>query len=201
VSAQDWWLSLIALEVKMSRPEDKTETHFEETGSLPKPGVVGRVVRLLVGLLLLSGLYSMLTDGLSLFSLRVAPRSWTFWLFVVIAFYVTPYVVNIGFGTNWRRVPQLFIAVTAGVLIAIDLIAYGTWWAPPLGTFVWVWLVYFSAHLGFSFVLSTLLGTPGCEMRAIPHMWTLLTGKATREHYCPGPLDRIDKWEAGRKTA
>ena len=182
----------------MSRP-DKIETRFEEQGSLPRPGLVGRVLRLLLGLFLLWSLYIMLTDGLSLFSLTFAPSSWTFWLFVVFAFHLTPYVVNIAFGTNWRRKPQIFVAAVAACLIAVDFAVYGTWWAPPLGAFLWVWLVYFSAHLGFSLVLSALLGTPGCEMRAIPHLWTIVTGKPTKEHYCPGLLDRIDKWETGGK--
>ena len=46
-----------------------------------------------------------------------------------------------------------------------------------------------------SFVLSSILSTPGCEMRAIPHAWTLLTGHVTPEHYCPGALDRVDRFE------
>ena len=182
----------------MNRPENKLETHFEEPGSLPRPRVVGRAVRMFFGVMLLGGLYTMVTDGVSLFSLTVAPSGGSFWLFALIAFYLTPYVVNIGFSRNWRRRPQVFIAVTIGVLIAVDLVIYGAWWAPPLGAFMWVWLVYFSAHLGFSFVLSTFLGTPGCEMRAIPHLWTVLTGNSTKEHYCPGPLDRIDQWEGAR---
>lgn len=125
--AEDEGLWLIALERKMNRPQNKVETHFEEPGSLPRPGVVGRIARFLAGLILLGGSYTMLTDGRSLFSLTVAPRSWTFWLFVVIAFHITPYVVNIGFGKNWRRLPQGVIALAAGVLIAIDFAAYGTW--------------------------------------------------------------------------
>ena len=185
----------------MNRPADKTETHFEEPGSLRKPGVVGRIVRLLFGVILLQALWQMLTDGASMVSLSVAPRGWSFWFFVAIAFHITPYVVNIGFSRNWRRKPQVFIAAAAGALIAVDFAVYGTWWAPPLGTFVWIWLVYFSAHLGFSFVLSTILGTPGCEMRAIPHLWTILSGRSTKEHYCPGPFDGIDKWEVDRKRA
>ena len=51
---------------------------------------------------------------------------------------------------------------------------------------------------GISFVLSAALATPGCEMRAIPHLWTIVTGRATKEHYCPGFLDGLDKWELGR---
>ena len=182
----------------MSRPQDKIETQFERRGSLPPPGPVGRLVRLALGAMLLWALYVMLTDGLLLMSTRRVPRSVSFWVFVAIAFYLTPYVVNIGFTKNWRRRPQVFVAVTAGVLIAVDLLLFGSWWAPPLGVFVWAWLVYFSAHLGLSLVLSAVLRTPGCEMRAIPHLWTIISGRETPEHYCPGPLDRIDRWERRR---
>ncbi len=187
--------------VNVTRPADTTETHFEEQGSLPKPRLVGRMVRLSSGVLLLWPLYTMLTDGVGLMSGTAWPRGWTFWLLVAIAFYFTPYVVDIGFGLNWRRKPQYFVAVGAALLLVVDLGVYGSWWAPPLGVFVWAWLVYFSAHLGISFVLSTLLGTPGCEMRAIPHLWTVLTGRSTKEHYCPGPLDRLDQWETGGRKA
>ncbi len=182
----------------MDRPADKLELHFEDQGSLPRPGLVGRVVRLVFGTMLLYGLFSMVTDGLGLFSSTVAPRSLDFWVFVAIAFHLTPYVINIGFGRRWRRRPQLVIAVLVLLLIAADFVLYGTWWAPPLGAFMWLWLVYFSAHLGGAFVLSTIIGTPGCEMRALPHLWTLVTGRVTKEHYCPGPLDRLDKWETAR---
>ena len=51
--------------------------------------------------------------------------------------------------------------------------------------------------LGISVVLSALIATPACEMRSIPHLRTLTTGRATKEH-CPGALDRIDRWEANR---
>jgi len=45
-----------------------------------------------------------------------------------------------------------------------------------------------------------VLATPGCEMRAIPHLLSLVTGQEAKEHYCPvGPLHRIDKWEASLK--
>ena len=179
----------------MNRPQNKIQTHFEEPGSLPKPGLVGRIVRLLLAVWLLSGLYTMLTGGITLLSSTRAPSNWSFWVMMPIVFHITPYVVNIGFGKDWRRKPQLFVVVAAAVLLAADFAIYGTWWAPPLGTFVWVWFVYFTAHLGGSFALATVLGTPGCEMRAISQLWTLLTGKATKEHYCPGFIDRLDRWE------
>ena len=107
-------------------------------------------------------------------------------------------MVNIGFTRNWRRGPQVAIAACAALATVIDLAIYGTWWAPPLGLFVLAWLIYFAAHLGLSFILSALLATPGCEMRAIPHLWTLSTRRPTKEHYCPSFIDRLDRWEANR---
>ena len=64
---------------------------------------------------------------------------------------------------------------------------------------IWVWELYIFAHLGLSFLLSALLGTAGCEMRAIHDLWAKLTGSQAREHHCPvGPLRSIDRWESGR---
>lgn len=100
-------------------------------------------------------------------------------------------------GTAIGMPQHAVLAISAG-LIAVDLAVWGTWWAPPLGTFLLVWLAYFSAHLGLSFVVSAVIATPGCEMRSLPHLWTLITGRATKEHYCPGPLDPIDRWERQR---
>jgi hypothetical protein len=124
-----------------------------------------------------------------------APASGTFWAAVAFAFYVTPYVVNIGFTRSWKRRPQFVVAGLAVAAVVADIALYGTWWAPPLGIFMLGWLLYFMGHLGGSFLISSLLATPGCEMRAIPHLWTVVTGRPTKEHYCPGPLDKLDAWE------
>ncbi len=180
------------------RPTDKIETFFEEQGSLSKPGLIGRAVRLIFGAMLLWGLYSLLRYGWIVMIDTTPPRRPEWWFLIVLAFWLTPYVVNIGFTKNWRRAPQVVIVTLAAFAIAIDLAVYGAWWAPPLGILVLAWLVYFTAHLGVSFVLSALIATPGCEMRAIPHLWALTTGRSTKEHYCPGTLDRIDRWEANR---
>jgi hypothetical protein len=185
-----------------SRPADRIETHFEEAGSLKPPKLIGRIVRLLLGVLLLwaayrlilDAIYPMLVQGQG-WTASSPPRVWLFWVFVAWAFYTTPYVINIGFTKNWHRGPQWVMAGAAALLLAVDLLIYGVWWAGPLAVFVYLWLTYFAAHLGASCVLSSMLATPGCEMRAMPHLWTLVTGRATKEHYCPGLLDRLDRWE------
>lgn len=182
-----------------TRPENKIETYFEQPGSLLRPGIAGRTVRLFFGLLLIWSLYVLLAFGWDIL-VDQTPPNLNWWLYMALAFWVTPAVVNIGFTKNWKRKPQVAILAIAAVAVAIGLAFYGTWWAPPLGFFVWLWLIYFSAHLGFSFTLAAILATPGCEMRAMPHLWTRLTGRQTKEHYCPGFLDGVDRWE-GKQTS
>ncbi len=180
------------------RPSDPLETHFEPAGSLDPPGPIGRLLRLAIGLWLLLALSNLLFGGWSALVSEGAPTRWEWWLFMAVAFWLLPPVVNIGFTRSWRRKPQAVLAVALGSAVVADLVLYGTWWAPPLGALVWLWLVYFSAHLGGAFVLSAIIATPGCEMRAFPQLWTRLTGRETKEHYCPSFIDRLDHWEAER---
>lgn len=182
------------------RPADPLETHFESKGSLAPPRWKGRLVRLLFGAWLLLGLYNLLSEGWGALVDASPPSRWEWWAFMAVGFWLLPYVVNIGFTRSWRRRPQIVLAAALAAAVIADLVFYGTWWAPPLGTLVWTWLVYFSFHLGASFVVSALTATPGCEMRALPHLWTRLTGRDTKEHYCPGFIDTVDRWEAGRSS-
>jgi hypothetical protein len=161
---------------------------------------MGRIVRLGFGILLLSWLFSLMTEGGALLG-TTAPGNPLFWLAALFALHVTPYVVNLGFTVSWKRWPQAMVLGAAVVAVVTDLVLYGSWWGPPLGGVLLLWLIYFSAHLGLSFVLSSLIATPGCEMRAIPQLWTLLTGHTTHEHYCPGPLGQIDAWERRKRAA
>ena len=183
------------------RPDDPLETRFESSGALRPPGWVGRIVRVGFGVWLLYALYMLIRYGWGVFVDLTPPPNWTWWAFMAFGFWALPYVVNIGFTRSWRRKPQVALAAALAVAVIVDLLAYGTWWAPPLGVLVWSWMTYFSAHLGGSFLLSGMIATPGCEMRAIPHLWTLVTGRETKEHYCPGVIDTIDQWEARRPSS
>ena len=70
---------------------------------------------------------------------------------------------------------------------------------PLFGAALWAWLVYFFAHLGVSFILSAIIATPGCEMRAIPHLFGKISGRAVAEHHCPASfITGIDAWESKR---
>ena len=174
------------------------ETHFDKTGTLHKPGPIGRIVRLLLGGWLLYGFWIFWTYP-GLVVREELPHSST-WLWIAAALWLIPPVVNIGFGINWRAWPRY---VAGGIMLAWaigNVVLEATGWSPGLGRFTWLFCLYVFGHLGLSFVLAAVIATPGCEMRAIPHLWSLLTGRETREHFCPGFLHGLDAWENARGT-
>jgi len=91
--------------------------------------------------------------------------------------------------------PQtLLIWVSAG-LIMFSLYGEGLILGSPFRYFLLGYLYYFYLHLGVSLLLSVIIGTPGCEMRALPHLYTIITGTETKEDFCPGFIGDVDKWE------
>lgn len=169
---------------------------YDEPGTLPRPGPMGRVTRFIFGTVCVWVVLTILTNasafftGSSLYDVGV-------WLMSLWGLYVFPDVVNIGFSKAWKRFHLLTgLIVLAGVAALASWATFGSVVGPPLGIFVALWLLYTFGHLGIAFLLAALLATPGCEMRSIPQLWGLVTGKSAKEHYCPGVLTPIDRWEA-----
>lgn len=178
-------------------PRSKLETRFEKAGTLPRPGPLGRLIRLLWGTVLGYSTYDLLNHRAGF--VRESMPYWMVWVYVPVLLAVFPYVVNIGFGVNWRARPRWIVfAILAVGMLASRLVTGDVWWTPALGWFTYLWFVYFCVHLGSSFFVSAVIATPGCEMRALPHLWALVTGKSTSEHYCPGMMDKVDRWERNR---
>ena len=178
---------------------DSTRTHFVESGSIPKPGPIGRLVRLLLGYFCLYFFWQLVTKGGILIQVGI-PNQAGLWIGAALAFLVFPYVVSIGFRRDWGRWPQAAILLMAMAASGASLFIYGSVWGPPVAWLVVLWLVYVYGHLGLCFALSGLFATPGCEMRAIPHLIGQIFKQEVKEHVCPGPLGPLDRWEA-RKYA
>ena len=155
-------------------------------------------MRFLLGVACLQFVWVLLTDGAAIARASAPPGHPGFWFGVAFGLYVVSYVVNIGFTLDLGRWPQYVVAILALGLAAVGWLTAGVLWTPFLGWFVVVWLTYTFGHLGVSFLLSSVLATPGCEMRAIPHLFAVLTGRDTSEHFCPGPLRFVDNWELRR---
>ncbi len=175
-----------------------TDLKLDDPGSLPRPGPIGRLVRLAFGLICIWYVFLLIGISCELMSGdgRIRPVVWNG---VLIGLFLISYVINIGFSRAWKKWPAL---IGGGIFLVIAGIGYltkGTIETELLARAVWGWEVYRFSHLGGAFVISTLIGTPGCEMRAFHDLYSRLTGIPTKEHYCPvGPLHPIDQWEAGR---
>ncbi len=121
------------------------------------------------------------------------------WNGILPGLFLISYVINIGFSRSWKKWPAI---VSAVALLAIAVLGYlldGSFETGVLARAIWVWELYLFAHLGLAFLIAALIGTPGCEMRAFHDLYSRITGRPTKEHYCPvGPLHPIDQWEARR---
>lgn len=175
-----------------------TDLKLEEAGTLPRPGPVGRLVRLGFGGLCLSYVGALLqTVG------RLMPNDTINPLILnglVPGLFLVSYVVNIGFSRAWKKRPLLVSLALFAFAGAAGYLQTGILPSPLLAGTIYAWELYLFSHLGLSFVLAALLATPGCEMRAFHHAYALLTGREAKEHLCPvGPLGPIDRWEAGLK--
>ncbi len=169
---------------------------FVDSGTLLRPGIVGRMVRLLMGAACFYALFqiSMNSSAIIYQPITVMPN---LAVMSLVALCIVNYVVNIGFGKNWGRYPS-FVSVMVLLVAAFAGWVYaGTPDHAILGFSYWLWLFYFFAHLGLSFVLAAVLATPGCEMRAIPELLGKIMGYSSQEHDCPVSLiTKLDEWEA-----
>ncbi len=175
-----------------------TDLQLDNPGTLPKPGPVGRIARLVFGLLCAWYVISLIDLRGSLVAGDGHIRS-VIWNGVLPGLFLISYIVNIGFSRAWGKRPAIVSAATMAAIAGIGFLLHGRLETEILARFLWVWEVYAFGHLGLSFLLSAVIGTPGCEMRAFHDLYSRLTGKPTKEHHCPvGPLGPIDQWEAGR---
>lgn len=170
-----------------------------EQGTLGRPGTYGRLVRLALGILCSYALYELFEHGRFVIQSPVTAIP-NIAMLVIPAIFVVNYVVNIGFGRSWGRWPAYVSVLALVVIAAVSWLISGTPDHVILGIALWIWLVYFYAHLGTSFLLAAIIATPGCEMRAIPEFVGKLTGREVAEHRCPAAfIAKIDAWEPRRR--
>ena len=169
-----------------------------DEGTFKPPGPIGRLVRMSMGFACFYALYVLVLHIQSIIQtpISVLPN---IAVLVFTAIIIINYVVNIGFGKSWGRWPSYLSMGAALLLLVMAWLAFGTPDHPLFGAALWTWFVYFFAHLGVSFMLSAIIATPGCEMRAIPQILGKISGRAATEHHCPASfITTIDAWESKR---
>lgn len=172
-----------------------TDLKLDAPGTLPRPGPVGRIVRLAFGFLCTWYIARLVGIADSLFDSDGNIRT-IIWNGILPGLFLISYVINIGFSRAWRKWPAI---VSGGAFLTLAGAGFLTTGAPEtmlLARTMWLWEVYLFSHLGLCFLLSAVIGTPGCEMRALHDVYSRMSGRPTREHICPvGPLNAIDQWE------
>lgn len=177
-----------------------TNLKLDDPGTLPKPGLVGRVARLVLGLMCAAYVMNLIDVSASLLTADGHIRAFV-WNGLLPGLFLVSYVVNIGFSQALGKSPAIVSAIALVMIGGAGYLLHGTVENETLARTIWVWEVYVFSHLGLAFLLAGVLGTPGCEMRAFHDLYSRLTGKPTQEHYCPvGPLNAIDQWEARRSS-
>ena len=175
-----------------------TDLKLDEPGSLPRPGPIGRLVRLAFGLLCLWYVTELIDVADSLIDGDGHIKQ-IIWNGVPIGLFLISYVINIGYSRSWKKWPAAVSASVFFVIAGVGYLVGGAVETNLLARVVWSWELYLFSHLGLAFLVSGVIATPGCEMRAFHDLYSRLTGNPTKEHYCPvGPLHPIDQWEARR---
>ena len=142
----------------MEQRPDLSEVHFDPEGSITRPRAIGRLVRLLIGAYLTFHVRQVVI----LADVRDVDDP-MMWVSLILALWLLPPVVNIGFGVDWKRHHQLLLIVLGVVAAAAGWTLYGSPFSEP----TWLWMkattAYTWSHLGVSFILSAFLATPGCS--------------------------------------
>lgn len=166
------------------------------------PGPIGRVARLVFGVglaQLVVSLVLLMVDG---FSGWPEDGDVDLAIGIGLTLWLAPTIYDIGLqrslGHGWHGV-----AIAGGGVAALLGLLGGE---PGTAATYWMlaWISFTLGWLAISFVLAAVLRTPGCEMRALPHLWARLTNTGERVAPCPGPLQPLDEWEAratGRAVA
>ena len=176
-----------------------TDLKLDEPGSLPRPGPVGRLVRIGLAILCLWYVYGLIQVSGNLFAADGSIRP-VIWKGIIFGLFLVSYVVNIGFSRAWKKWPAVVSVAALAIIAGAGYAMAGTIETNLLARSIWIWELYVFSHLGLAFLVAGLISTPGCEMRAFHDLYSRLTGVATKEHYCPvGPLHPIDQWEARQK--
>lgn len=178
-----------------------TDLKLDEPGSLPRPGIIGRIVRLALGVLCIWYVMGLLGVSDSLVASDEKIRV-VVWNGILPGLFLVSYIINIGFSRAWGKLPAIFSAAILLAAAGIGYLIHGYVENEFLARAIWIWEAYVFSHLGLAFLIAGTIGTPGCEMRAFHDLYSRVSGVPTKEHYCPiGPLHPIDRWEARRRVA
>ena len=177
----------------------KSTAQLARDNGLAPAGAIGRVGKLMMGAAQLYAVYSLIRYW-SFFTSNRAMEESLLWYLAPLSFGLVSWSVNLGFNRKWGKRPFFVALGIAALALGADFVFYGAWFGPPLAWSLVLVSLYVHGHMGFSHVLAALIATPGCEMRAIVHLASMISGGKASLCICPGFWTRLDEWEARRRS-
>lgn len=135
------------------------ENQFLTKGTLIKPGVIGKTVRILIGLALAAWVIRVLITYEVMTSM-VFPIS-GIWIGIAFMLYYLNDLFNIGLNRRWQRWPQIVFLVIVALGIVISFLQTGSFWGPTVGWPIFIMTVGVGGFIAVSFLLATFFATPG----------------------------------------
>jgi hypothetical protein len=168
-----------------------------------RTGPVSRLVRVVLAGLLAATVYGLVRTGMRSFSDPEILAEPGFWLITIIAvqnMYGLPAQLA-GPRWGWRVLVGFLVVAAVAVIVAVG--TSGTLWAAPL-----TWLLYplelvVLSVVAVAFVVSALLGRPGCELGVLGELAARRRGaddpEGAQVTSCVVGLHRLDAWEARQR--
>ena len=135
--------------------------YFVEKGPFAKLTPQKRILRFLIGGLLIAYFVWQLTVYETLLTTDFLLIPWGKWIGVAILFYFFSDVFNIGFNRRWGRWPQYSFLILVAAAIGFNLLRTGTFWGPAAGWPVYLMQQITAGMLGVGFIISSVLAIPG----------------------------------------
>ncbi len=132
---------------------------MNQTSALPRPGWLGRGIRLGLAALFLY-FFAQIVVGYRPGG-SPSPRDPLSWVALVYIAWALPEIVNLGFGLHWGRWPRhVFLAL---LLLggAVDLVRGAGVPGPAFGLVFFATTAYAFGHLGLSFFVAAIDAAPG----------------------------------------
>jgi hypothetical protein len=170
---------------------------FEEGHELrpgpARPGPVGLLIRVVLGMAAVYGLVELVTNW-DVFRDQDLIES-DFWFITLFTLCLLPDVFNIGLRRRWGVWPLVVFLAGAAAIGSVGYLASGEVWTTALAAWVYAADLLVFAALSVSFPVAIATRTPGCEFNAIPRLVARLRGRADEEtRRCLLGVDLLDKY-------
>lgn len=122
-----------------------------------------------------------------------------FWLLIAaLTLYLIRYSLNVGFKRNWKNLPRFGFLLVILIGTILDQIYFGTFFGAFTRSVLLVGIFWTWIHIGIAFLLSGLIGSPGCELVAYHVIYAKLRKRPYKDQPCPvpwSPIHFLDEFE------